>query len=127
MSFNYQKARASAGKNVANFGQPSKFYSLGETTTDMLGNTITIAGEEIQGIISPKLAYSAQEIQASSSVKNSESGLIAGDSYVFFHSDIEPSIGMLTDLNNETLRVVSIEKIDSVDNINVYRKLQLRG
>ena len=127
MSFNYTKSRATAEKIITKFGQSSRFYSLGETTTDMLGNTITIAGEEIQGVISPKMRYSAQEIQASSSVKNSESGLIAGDSYVFFHSDIEPSIGMLTDLNNETLRVVSIEKVDSVDNINVYRKLQLRG
>ena len=127
MSFSYTKARETAQKLIAKFGKPSRFYSLGETTTDMLGNTITVDGEEIEGIISPKLAYSAQEIQASSSVKNSESGLIAGDSYVFFHSDTEPSIGMLTDLNNETLRVVSIEKIDSVDNINVYRKLQLRG
>ena len=119
MSFDYAKSRVTAEKIITKFGQASKVYSKGETTTDMLGNTITIGGEEIQGIISPKLAYSSNEIDGENIIK--------GDGYVFFHSDTEPSIGMLTDLNSETLRVVSVEKLDSVDNINVYRKLQLRG
>ena len=119
MSFDYAKSRATAEKIITKFGQSSKVYSKGETTTDMLGNTITIGGEEVAGIISPKLAYSSNEIDGENIIK--------GDGYAFFHSDTEPSIGMLTDLNNETLRVVSVEKLDSVNNINVYRKLQLRG
>lgn len=118
-NFDYTKARATAERLITKFGKASTFYAVGSTTEDMLGNVITTPGAVINGAITPKLNYSRNEIDGIN--------IIASDGYAFFHSEIEPDIGMLTDLNGETLRVVSIKKLDSVDSINVYRKIQLRG
>ena len=52
--------------------------------------------------------------------------VLASDSFVFFDTTGTPLVGMLTQINSETLRIVQIDKLQSVGGVNIYHKLQLR-
>ena len=72
----------------------------------------------INGIITPWLDAKTREIDG----KN----ILRGDGFVYFHSDTAPEINMQTTINGKTFRIVDTKVLDSVDDINVYRRLQLR-
>lgn len=119
--FNYNKARQTAKGLIDKFGQTGSFIKEGSGTGgyDDFGNPLPAEPDiVINGIVTPLLSYKQQEVDGEQ-IKST-------DSYVFFHSEAEPPIGAKTVLNSDEYRVVDIKKLDSVDDINVYRKLQLR-
>lgn len=119
--FNYDKARQVAEGLIDKFGQAGSFIKEGSGAGgyDNFGNPLPADPDiVINGVVTPLLSYNQQEIDGEQ-IKST-------DSYVFFHSEAEPPIGAKTVLNGDEYRVVDIKKLDSVDDINVYRKLQLR-
>lgn len=120
MSFDYVKARATAEKLIAKFGQESTVIKKGVTGgVDAFGDPIAdTADTVINGTITPLLQYSASEIDGES--------IQRGDGYVMFHCDTKPEINMQVTLNGKTLRIIDVMTLDSVDDINIYAVLQLR-
>lgn len=119
--FNYDKARQVAESLIDKFGQPGSFTKEGGGAGgyDDFGNVIPPEPDTVfEGTVTPLLSYKQQEIDGEQ-IKST-------DSYVFFHSEVEPSIGAKSTINGNEYRVVNVKKLDSVDDINVYRKLQLR-
>ena len=119
--FDYAKARQVAKGLIDKFGQAGSFTKEGGGAGgfDRSGNPISSEPDTvISGTVTPLLSYKQQEIDGEQ-IKST-------DSYVFFHSESEPQIGAKSVLNGDEYRVVDIKKLDSVDDINVYRKLQLR-
>ena len=122
MAFDYTEANQDAGELIVEFGQASSFVVAGTGSGgyDDYGN-VTAADPDttISGIVTPLLRYKQREIDGEQ--------ILSTDSYVFFHSDVEPPIDSKVTINGTTYRSVNVVKIDSVDGINVYRKIQLRG
>ena len=121
MAVNYGRARATAARLISNAGQPAQVIKKGKA-----GGTMNAEGDispaipdiVIDGIAAPIFDYKAHEIDGTS--------IQYGDGWAFFHSEIEPEINMQITVNSKTLRIVGIDKLDSIDGINVYRILQLR-
>jgi len=120
MSFNYSEARSRAEKIITKFGSAGivilkgssgGFDDNGDATPDTPDTTIN-------GIITPLVKYKTSEID-DKSIQN-------GDAWVFFHSDSDITINMQTTVNSKTFRVVDVIKLSSVDDINIYTRLQLR-
>ena len=135
MSFDYNDARETALELITEFGQHSKVVKKGATGgTDAFGNPLEdVHDQEVGGIVTPLLQYNSREV-------NGES-IRTGDCYVFFHSDSDiddwfkylfapiannPELNLQITINGVTFRIVEIYSLDSVDDINVFRKLQLR-
>lgn len=120
MANDYNADRAAAKEQIEEWGQPSTVIKKGVTGgDDEWGDPIAdIPDVTINGIITPFLAAKKAEIN--------DTSVLMGDGFVFFHSDIAPEIGYQTTLNGQTYRVVNMKVLNSVDDINIYRKLQLR-
>lgn len=122
MAFDYAQAALDAAEIIEEFGAAGSIYSpaipAGQDpdTGDATAGTAQVT---ITGTITPKLQYKKMEIDGVN--------ILARDSFVFFDTAGTPAVGMLTDLNGETLRIVQIDKLQSVDGVNVYHKLQLRS
>ncbi len=121
MAFDYSGARAEAFALIAEYGAAGQAIKKGTTGGyDSEGNvTPDIPDVAIDGTVTPLLQYKTREIDGSS--------IQMGDSFVFFHSETAPEINMQITINSKTLRIVDIYKLDSVGDINVFRKLQLRN
>jgi len=121
MAFDYAQARLDAQEIIEEFGQPSNFIIKGSAGgKDNRGNVIPATPDVlIAGTITPKLSFKSMEID--------ETKILSGDCYVYFHSDTKIETGMLTTLNGVTYRAVDTFPFDSVDNINIYQKIQLRA
>jgi len=119
-AFDYVKAHDVAVKLITKFGQPADVVKAGNTGGyDDSGNVIPAQPDVvISGLVSPLLQYNQSEIDGES--------VQMGDSYVFFDSTDKPEIDMVITLNSKQFRVVDLIVLNSVDDINVYRKLQLR-
>jgi len=120
MPFDYAEARETAENIITNFGQAGTFTLRGDTGGyDENGDVIAPSADTvITGTITPLLRYKKHEIDGES--------IRIGDNFVFFHSTTAPTINMQTTVNSESFRVVKVEILTSVDDINVYRKIQLR-
>lgn len=120
MAFDYTGARQVAESIINEFGAAGSVVKKGtKGGYDNSGNlTPDVPDVTITGIITPLLRFKQHEVDGQN--------ILATDSYVFFHSDDAPTIGMQTTLNGDVYRVVDIKKLDSVGNVNVYRRLQLR-
>ena len=121
MSFDYAKARLVAKSLIEKFGQAGTFTVKGSGGGgyDENGNPVAPQPDVvINGTVTPLLSYKQQEIDGER--------ILSTDSYVFAHSDIEPPIDSVITINGSKYIVKNIMKLDSVDNINVYRKIQLR-
>lgn len=121
MSFNYNDARNSAEEIITFFGKPGQVIKKGVPSGgfDDNGDPISSTPDEIiNGIITPLLRFKKSEIDGSA--------IKIGDTFVFFHSDSEPLIDMQVTLNSKTFRIIDIITLSSVDDINVFRRLQLR-
>lgn len=122
MAFGYAEAAIDAAEIIAEFGAAGTIYSpaipAGQDpdTGEATGGAAQVT---ISGTITPKLQYKKMQIDGVN--------VLATDSFVFFDTTGTPAVGMLTQLNGETLRIVQIDKLQSVDGINVYHKLQLRA
>ena len=120
MSFDYNNARATAKKLIEKFGQPGSLVKKGNSGGyDSSGNVIAPQPDvTINGTVTPLLRYKQAEIDGES--------VLSTDSYAFFHSSTAPAIGMMININSQQFRVIDLKTLDSVDDINIYRKLQLR-
>ena len=118
-AFDYVNAHAVAVKLITKFGQPNNIVIKGNSSGwDDSGNQIPIEPDTIiSGIVTPLLKYKQAEIDGES--------VLMTDSYVFFESDTPPEIDMMITINSQQFRIKDLTTLDSVDGINVYRKLQL--
>jgi hypothetical protein len=121
MTFNYERAAQSAAKLIAKFGGAGSVTKQGVTGEgfDQNGDPIPDSPDiTISGTITPLLQFKSSEIDGSA--------IQMGDSYVFFDSVDAPEIDMQTTVNSVTFRIVDIKSLTSVDDIVVFRRLQLR-
>lgn len=118
--FDYEAKRLTAERLITKFGADGSFTLKGtKGGFDSFGNaTADVADVVVDGIITPLLSYSQSEI-------NGES-ILSTDNFCYFHSDDSPQINYVTTINGETYRAISIVKLDSVGDVNIYRKIQLR-
>lgn len=118
--FDYNEARETALELIEFFGQPGTVVKKGTTGgQDAWGDPKPDEPDvTINGIITPLLQYKTKEID--------DTNIKRGDSFVFFHSDTSPEINMQTTINGKTFRIVDTIVLNSVDDINIFRKLQLR-
>lgn len=115
--FDYAAARVTAANIIAKFGTTGTFTLTGESGGyDDYGNVISDEDDTvISGTVTPMLQCSAGDVDGDN--------ILAGDCFVFFHSDTAPEVGMY----HKGLRVVSVYALDSADSsVNVFRKVQLR-
>ena len=122
MAYNYNKARDRAKKIISRFGSASSLVKKGLTGGfDSEGNVEADSPDVIiSGIATPLVSYTSKEIDGTS--------IIAGDAWVLFYTDSATiiEIDMQITINSKTFSVKNIEKLSSVDDINIYTKLQLR-
>lgn len=119
-AFDYNKAHAVAVKLITKFGQTGEVVKVGnDSGYDTSGNAIPVqSGFVTNGRVTPLLRYKKSEVDGES--------VLMTDSYVFFESSSSPGVGMMITINDEQFRIIDISKLTSVDDISVYRKLQLR-
>lgn len=119
-AFDYVNAHSVAVNLIAKFGQSASVVKKGNASGfDGSGNILaTTADTTIIGTVTPLLKYKQSEIDGES--------VLMGDSYVFFDSSVTPEIGMMITINSIQFRIINITTLTSVDDINVYRRLQLR-
>ena len=121
-AFDYDKARVVAKGLIEKFGQSGSVIKKGAAVSepDQWGDIVTVSTPDIviSGTTTPLLQYKSSEIDGTR--------IKSGDSYVFFHSELDPEINMLTTVNGVTFRIQDMSTLDSVDGINIFRKLQLR-
>lgn len=121
MAFDYVDARQAAEEIINDFGKPGQVIKKGVPSGgfDNNGNPIPPTPDVIiDGIVTPKLDFKKSEIDGTA--------IQRGDSFAFFHSDTKPEIDMQITLNSTTFRIISIKDLTSVDDINVFIRLQLR-
>ena len=118
--FDYEEAHADALELITIFGGDGQVIKEGnDSGWDDSQNPIPIQSDTIiNGTVSPKVDCKTAEIDG----KN----VLRGDAYVFFDSATSPEIGMMITLNNDKYRIVNLKVLDSLDGINVFRRLQLR-
>ena len=121
--FDYNEAHDDAAELIEFFGQAGSVVKKGNSSGwDDSGNQIPVEPDTvINGIVTPKLDYDSSEVNGTS--------ILMGDASVLFESNIQsevPEIDMMITLNGDTFRIISIEELTSVDNINVYRELTIR-
>lgn len=120
MAFDYAQAALDAREIIAEFGAAGTVYAPAVSGDDPdTGLPMTaVAQVTLSGIITPKLQYKKNQIDGSN--------VLASDSFVFFDTDGEPIVGMVTQINGELLRVVKVDSLRSVGGVKIYHKLQLR-
>lgn len=120
MTFNYDKANATAKKIINKYGGAGSLIKKGTTGGfDSGGNTKPDSPDvAIDGIITPLVKYKSNEIDGETIIK--------GDSWVFFQSASLVEIDMQTTINNKTFSVKGIETLSSISDINIFQRLHLR-
>lgn len=119
--FDYANARLVAKGLIDKFGQSGEFTVKGggEGGYDRFGNPIPSEPDVvIDGTVTPLLQYKKHDVD--------NDRILATDSYVFFYSEETPPIDSQTTINGQTFIVKDVTKLSSVDDIDVYTKLQLR-
>lgn len=120
MTFDYAQARALALRVITKYGGPGSVVRKG-ISGGFDDNGVVAADTPdftIDGTITPLIQYKTNEIDNSS--------ILQGDAWVFFDSTTEPEVGMHVTLNSRTFRIVKVFPLSSVDDVNIFRKLQLR-
>lgn len=121
MTYNYPASRKQAARIILKFGAPGSVVKKGNPGggSDVNGDPIAASPDEMFfGTVTPLVRFKTSEIDGTTILK--------GDSWVFFNSETSPEIDMQITLNFETFRIVDLEKLTSVDDINVFRRLTLR-
>lgn len=122
MAVDYNKKRAMAQRIINRYGGPGQIILKGVTGgTSVGGDTIPDTPDTlIDGIITPLIQYKTHEIDGTS--------ILNGDSWVLWQttSSTEIEIDMQITLNSKTFMVKSVQPFSSIDDINVFIKIQLR-
>lgn len=122
MPFNYDKARATAKKTIVKYGNDSVLVKKGTTGGfDSGGNVEPDSPDStIVGIITPLISYKNNEVDGETIIK--------GDAWAFFYTEsaVPIEIDMQLTINGKTFSVKGIGSLSSVDDINIYTRLQLR-
>ena len=122
MSFNYTKARATAKKIITKYGAANSLVKKGNTSgKDKDGDPIADTPDiSIAGIITPLVQYKTSELDGDS--------IISGDAWAFFYTEsiVPIEIDMQATVNGKTFSIKGIKRLSSVDDINVYTRLNLR-
>ena len=118
--FDYRKAHATAARLISKFGQPANVIKKGNASGwEDNGDPIPVQPDiVINGMVTPLLQYKQSEIDGEH--------VLVTDSYVFFESSIPPEIDMMITINSQQFRIENLKTLESVDDINIYRRLQLR-
>jgi hypothetical protein len=119
-NFDYSQARLDAQELIEFFGGAGVFVIEGSTGGyDEYGNVESPTGDvTLLGTVTPLIGYKQSEIDGES--------ILRSDNYVFLHSDGLPEIGMTTTIGGDKYRIVDVTKLNSLESINIYTKLQLR-
>lgn len=119
-AFDYVRARSIAKGLIEKFGQAGEFIIKGsEGGMDKWGDPIPDTPSVVMpGTVTPLLSYKKVEVDGEQ--------ILATDSYVFFYCEDVPPIDSKTTINSNEYRAINIERLDSVDDVNVYVKIQLR-
>ena len=122
MSFDYDDARETAKELIECFGASSSLVKKGTTGGfDEGGNAESDSPDiTIDGIITPLVKYKTHEIDGKT--------IITGDAWAFFYTEstVEIEVDMQATINGKTFSVKGVEILSSVDDINIYTRLQLR-
>jgi len=121
MAYDFDASRKLALRVITKFGAPGSVVKKGVTGGgfDNNGDPIPDSPDEIiLGTITPLVQFKSHEVDGEA--------IQSGDSYVFFHSEVEPEIDMQTTINFKTFRIVDTIILSSVDDVNIFRRLQLR-
>lgn len=121
MSYDYAAARKLALKVITKFGAPGSVIKKGVSGGGFDDNGDVIPDSPdvtILGTVTPLVRFKTKEIN--------DTTIKAGDAYVFFHSDTAPEIDMQITINFDTFRIVDLIDLSSVDDVNIFRRLQLR-
>ena len=121
MAYDYAAARKLALKVITKFGAPGSVVKKGVSGGGFDNNGDPIPDSPdvtILGTVTPLVRFKTSEIDGETILK--------GDSWVFFHSEVEPEVDMQTTINFETFRIVAIGDLSSVGDVNIFRRLQLR-
>lgn len=119
-SFDYVDAKATADNIIAEFGGSGTFIVKGADggfnpeTGDVIAAQPDVS---VTGFVTPAIGYKSREIDGTT--------ILMGDCYVFFSGALVP-VGAVITLNNETYRVVNVSRLQSLSNVVVYQKVQLR-
>ena len=118
----YNKARATAERLITKFGAAGAVVIEGNdggwdnATMQPIAATPDVT---IDGIVTPVMPYSSREIDGST--------ILPTDGFAYFHADSIPPIGATHTQNGKPYRVQGVKTLTSVDGVNVYSKLQVRG
>lgn len=121
MAYDYAAARKLALKVITKFGAPGSVVKKGVSGGgfDNSGDPIPDSPDvTILGTVTPLVRFKTKEIN--------ETTIKSGDSYVLFASDVAPEIDMQITINFDTFRIVDLIDLSSVDDENIFRRLQLR-
>lgn len=121
MAYDYAAARKLALKVITKFGAPGSVVKKGVSGGGFDNNGDPIPDSPdvvILGTTSILVDFKTNEIDGQT--------ILQGDSYILFHSEVEPEVDMQTTIDFETFRIVGVKKLTSVDGINISRRLQLR-
>lgn len=120
MAYNYVAARKTMLRVITKYGQPGFVILKGtKAGPDDAGDTVPATPDTlINGKITPLVQYKTNEIDGVS--------ILQGDAWVYFHSDTVIDIDMQTTVNGKTFRIVGTFPLSSVDDINIFQRLQLR-
>ena len=119
-TFDYAQARVDAEEIITEFGGAGVFTREGnDGGYDQYGDPLPASPDvTINGIITPLLQYKTSEIDGDAIQK--------ADNFVYFHSDTAPEIAMTTIVNGVKFSAMNLTTLDSVGDINIFRKIQLR-
>lgn len=122
MSFDYDDARETAKEIIEDYGGASSLVKKGTTGGYDSGGNIQANSPDVTiiGIVTPLVSYKTAEVDGESIIK--------GDAWAFFYteSNIAIEIDMQITINSKTFSVKDIKILSSVNDINIYTKLQLR-
>ena len=116
--FDYAEAAQDAKELIDEFGGAGSFSRVSGGGIDpVTGDSTPETTTTVTGTVTPVLSYRANEV-------NGES-VLQGDGYVFFDGAAVLVDDYIT-INAEVWRAVNISKIESVDGVTVYQRVQLR-
>jgi hypothetical protein len=121
MAYDYAAARKLALKVITKFGAPGSVVKKGVSGGGFDNNGDPIPDSPdvtILGTVTPLVRFKTSEVNGTT-IKD-------GDGYVMFDSEVAPEIDMQITINFETFRIVDIVDLSSVDDINIFRRLQIR-
>lgn len=122
MSFDYEDARETAKELIEEYGNDSVLVKKGTTGGFDSGGNVApdVPDVDIIGIITPLISYKNAEIDGETIIK--------GDAWAFFYTEsaIPIEIDMQVTINGKTFSIKGIGSLSSVDDINIYTRLQLR-